>query len=103
MANHSIEESRLSRWDLEYLRINPGFKTPVYCHLSRCDCKTPIGEIVRPTEGEWLTHTRGIFTLARRTTLPGLTPGQVYSVQSRTIGGATGYSDWNGPVSHMVI
>jgi hypothetical protein len=44
-----------------------------------------------------------IFTQARRITLPGLTPGQVYSVQSRASGGATGYSDWSGPASHMVM
>jgi hypothetical protein len=45
----------------------------------------------------------GIFTQARKITLPGLTPGQVYSVQSRAIGGSTGYSDWSDPISHMVI
>jgi hypothetical protein len=44
-----------------------------------------------------------IFTQARKITLPGPTPGQVYSVQSHAIGGSTGYSDWSDPVSHMVI
>jgi hypothetical protein len=58
-------------------------------------------EVQTKNGGGWTPA--GIFTQARRITLPGLTPGQVYSVQSRAIGGATGYSDWNGPVSHMVM
>ena len=58
-------------------------------------------EVQTKNGGGWTPA--GIFTQARRITLPGLTPGQVYSVQSRAIGGSTGYSDWNGPVSHMVI
>jgi hypothetical protein len=51
--------------------------------------------------GGWTSA--GISTQARKITLHGLTPGQVYSVPSRAIGGSTGYSDWNGPVSHMAI
>ena len=58
-------------------------------------------EVQTKNGGGWTPA--GIFTQARRITMPGLTPGQVYSVQSRAIGGSTGYSDWNGPVSHMVI
>jgi hypothetical protein len=50
-----------------------------------------------------LRRPNAIFTQARKITLPGLTPGQVYSVQSRAIGGSTGYSDWSDPISHMVI
>ena len=38
---------------------------------------------------------------ARKITLPGLTPGQVYSVQSRAIDGSTGQSDWSDPTSHI--
>ena len=40
----------------------------------------------------------GICTQPRSNTLP----GQSYSVQARTIGGATGYSDSSDPVSHVV-
>ena len=58
-------------------------------------------EVQTKNGGGWTPA--GIFTQARRITLPGLTPGQVYSVQSRAIGGSTGYSDWSDPVSHMVI
>jgi hypothetical protein len=58
-------------------------------------------EVQTKNGGGWTPA--GIFTQARKITLPGLTPGQVYSVQSRAIGGSTGYSDWCDPVSHMVI
>ena len=59
-------------------------------------------EVQTKNGGGW-TPQAGIFTQARKITLPGLTPGQVYSVQSRAIGGVTGYSDWSSPVSHMVL
>jgi Fibronectin type III domain len=42
-------------------------------------------------------------TQARRIILSSLTPGTVYTVQSRAVGGATGYSDWSDPVSHMAM
>jgi Fibronectin type III domain len=41
-------------------------------------------------------------TQARRIVLTDLTPGTVYTVQSRAVGGSTGYSGWSDPVSHMV-
>ena len=58
-------------------------------------------EVQTKNGGGWTSV--GIFTQARKINLPGLTPGQVYSVQSRAIGGASGYSDWSGPVSYMVM
>ncbi|MGH7990631.1 MAG: fibronectin type III domain-containing protein, partial [Limisphaerales bacterium] len=45
----------------------------------------------------------GTFTQARHIVLPGLTPGQTYTVQVRAVGGSTGYSDWSDPVSHMAM
>jgi hypothetical protein len=45
----------------------------------------------------------GIFTSSRRMVIANLTPGNVYSVQVRAVGGSTGYSDWSDPVSHMVM
>jgi hypothetical protein len=44
----------------------------------------------------------GVFAQARGIVLPGLTPGQVYSVQARAIGGSTGCSDWSDSLSRMV-
>ena len=60
-----------------------------------------MGEMQTKNGGGWTPA--GIFTQARKITLPGLTPGQVYSVQSRAIGGSISYSDWCDPVSHTVI
>jgi Fibronectin type III domain len=42
-------------------------------------------------------------TQARQIILTDLTPGTTYTVQSRAVGGATGYSDWSDPVSHMAM
>jgi hypothetical protein len=41
------------------------------------------------------------FTQARRIILDNLTPDTTYTVQARAIGGSTGSSDWNDPISHM--
>ena len=43
----------------------------------------------------------GSFTAARKIILTNLTPGTVYTVQARAIGGSTGYSDWSDPSSHI--
>ena len=43
----------------------------------------------------------GVFTKSRGVLLDNLTPGTTYDVQARAVGGATGYSDWSDPVSHM--
>jgi hypothetical protein len=45
----------------------------------------------------------GAFISTRRMELNGLTPGTVYTVQFRAIGGSEGYSDWSDPVSHMAM
>jgi len=49
--------------------------------------------------GPW--QEAGIYSQARRIVLTGLTPGTVYFVRVRAIGGSTGYSDWSVPVSLM--
>jgi hypothetical protein len=51
------------------------------------------------TAGTWLDG--GTYTQARRILVQGLTPGTVYTFQVRAVGGATGYSDWSDPISHM--
>jgi len=43
----------------------------------------------------------GLFTGARAMRVTGLTPGTMYTLQVRAIGGTTGYSDWSDPISHM--
>ena len=51
------------------------------------------------TANSWLPTVDS--TQARRIVLGNLTPGTTYTVQSRAVGGSTGYSDWSDPVSHM--
>jgi hypothetical protein len=36
-------------------------------------------------------------------TFDGLTPGTVYTIEVRAIGGSTGQSDWSDPSSHMAM
>jgi len=43
----------------------------------------------------------GIYTQARRIVLANLTPGTVYNVRARAVGGTTGFSEWSDPVSHI--
>jgi hypothetical protein len=47
----------------------------------------------RTSTGTGAWQTAGAFTGARKIILTGLTPGTVYNVQARAIGGSTGYSD----------
>ena len=45
--------------------------------------------------GGWVSA--GLYTQARRIEIDGLTPGQIYAVQMRGVGGSVGYSDWSTP------
>ena len=38
---------------------------------------------------------------ARRIVLAPVTPGVVYTVHFRAVGGSTKYSEWSDPVSHI--
>lgn len=69
------------------LRLSP--ITNAYCYEVQISTGT----------GAW--QPAGSYTAARKIILTSLTPGTVYSVQSRAIGGSTGYSDWSDPSSHM--
>lgn len=51
--------------------------------------------------GAWLPTVDS--TQTRRIMLTNLTPGTTYTVQSRAVGGSTGYSNWSDPVSHMAM
>ena len=53
------------------------------------------------TNGNGTWTEAGIYTQARRIVLTSLTPGTVYSVRARAIGGSTGYSDWSKAASQM--
>ena len=45
----------------------------------------------------------GLFTYSRSMSVNGLTPGTNYLIQTRAIGGSTGYSGWSDPVQHMSL
>jgi hypothetical protein len=54
---------------------------------------------IKSGTGNW--QPAGHSTQARRIEIDNLTPGTVYTVQVRAIGGSTGYSDWSAPQSCM--
>ena len=43
----------------------------------------------------------GVHTKPTRMLLEDVIPGTTYELQTRSVGGSTGYSDWSDPVSHM--
>ena len=53
------------------------------------------------TPGPWVSG--GLFTNSRAISLIGLTPGGLYQIQLRGVGGSTGYSDWSDPMQHMSL
>jgi hypothetical protein len=58
-------------------------------------------ELRLSTDGGKTWFSGGISRQARRIVLSNLTPGTVYDVSARGIGGSTGYSDWCPKVSLM--
>jgi hypothetical protein len=53
------------------------------------------------TNGTGTWQDAGIYTQARRIVLGNLTPGTIYSIRARAIGGSDGSSPWGNPVSIM--
>lgn len=51
--------------------------------------------------GPW--QSAGVFTNSRSMPIDDLTPGTMYTVEVRAVGGSTGYSDWSDPSSHMSL
>jgi hypothetical protein len=51
--------------------------------------------------GEW--QEAGIFPQARRMVLANLTPGTIYNIRVRALGGSTGYSEWSPVTSRMSL
>jgi hypothetical protein len=55
----------------------------------------------KPGAGDWQPS---VFTGdSQHITFNGLTPGTVYTIEVRALGGSTGQSDWSDPSSHMAI
>ena len=56
---------------------------------------------IKEANGDWMAS---CFTGdSRRLTFEGLTPGAVYAIQVRSLGGSTGQSDWSNPSSRMAM
>lgn len=53
------------------------------------------------TPGPW--QNGGLFTSTRTLILQNLTPGTMYNLALRAVGGSTGYSEWSDPISHMSL
>jgi hypothetical protein len=58
---------------------------------------------VRINPGDDRCENAGVFAQSRHILLENLKPGSTYTIQARTVGGKTGYSDWSDPVSHMSL
>jgi hypothetical protein len=56
---------------------------------------------IQTGQGGW--QEAGLFSQARRIVLQTLTPGTVYNLRVRAIGGSTGYSDWSDVTSRMSL
>ena len=50
-----------------------------------------------------LFQTAGVFTKSRSMAITGLTPGTIYAIQVRALGGSTGSGDWSDAVTHMCM
>jgi hypothetical protein len=83
------------------IEIDNGMTTQLIARVQGVDNARAYEAQVKNGTGGWLSA--GIFSQSRNMILPGLTPGSIYSVQVRAIGGSTGYSDWSDPVSHMAM
>ena len=56
---------------------------------------------IKASGGDWLPS---VFTRdSQHIIFEGLTPGTIYTVQVRALGGSTGQSDWSDPSSHMAM
>lgn len=58
-------------------------------------------EVQMKNGGGW--EAAGIFGSTRGIVLAGFTPGQVYMVQVRAVGGSLKYSEWSQPASLMAV
>ncbi len=67
--------------------------------LSILNAKSYQVQLSTTVNGPW--QEAGIYTQARRIVLLALTPGTVYFVRARAIGGSTGYSEWSVPANLM--
>lgn len=76
------------------------FQSTVLMIGAAADSRTRAQELrYRTGAGEY--QSGGVHTKPTRMMLENLVPGTTVEVQTRSVGGTTGYSDWSDPVSHM--
>ena len=87
--------------DLQTLAGNvlKGMTTQLIVRMPPVDNAKAYEVRVSSVPGQWLPG--GLYGSTRDMIIHGLTPGTMYTVQVRAIGGLTGFSDWSDPVSHM--
>jgi hypothetical protein len=83
------------------IQIDNGMSTQLVVRLQGVDNARAYEVQVKNGTGGWLSA--GVFTQSRGIVVGNLTPGNIYSVQARAVGGSTGYSDWSDPQSHMAM
>jgi hypothetical protein len=90
-----------SELDTPSLTVDNGNSTQLIAHVPpvanahsyQVQAMTPDGKVVATV----------VSTQGRNIVVPGLTPGVVYTLQARAVGGSTDFSDWSDPVSHMCM
>jgi hypothetical protein len=90
-----------SQLDTPTLTIDNGISGQLIAHTPavtnarsyQVQVSTPDGKVLKTVDS----------TQGRNIVIPGLTPGIVYTLIARAVGGLTGYSDWSDPVSHMCM
>lgn len=98
---NSTARSRLQLDTPNIVQIDNGMSTELVLRLTPILNARAYETQVKTGTGDW--QPAGISTNSRGVVVENLTPGLVYTMQVRAIGGITGYSDWSDPVSHMAM
>ena len=99
--SNSTTRTRLPLITPNIVQIDNGMSTELVLRLTPVENARAYEIQVKTGTTDW--QPAGISTNSRGVVITGLTPGLIYTVQVRAIGGSTGYSDWSDPVSHMAM
>jgi len=72
-------------------------------HYVQANCNEVQAAAVGANNTVGLFQTAGVFTKSRSMAITGLTPGTIYAIQVRALGGSTGSGDWSDSVTHMCM
>ena len=87
--------------DTPSLTVDNGNTTELIAHMPAVDNAHSYQVKVLTPDGKELKTVDS--TQARNVPIPDLTPGVVYTLLARAVGGLNGYSAWSDPVSHMCM